>query len=70
MQYTEDTKKLAEFMTDKISYATYHKKAELETLYDLVDSIASLFEYSVDRRDWYGLCHTIPPEDRDENAIS
>jgi hypothetical protein len=70
MQYTNDTKKLAEFINEKISYAEQHKKADLELLYEFVDLIGDLMEASVDRKDWYNLCNTIAPEDRDDNAIS
>ena len=70
MQYTEDTKKLAQFVCDKISYAEQHKKSDLETLHELVDLIGDLMEAEVDRKDWYNLCQVIPPEDVDENSIS
>ena len=70
MQYTEDTKKLAQFVCDKISYAEHHKKSDLETLHELVDLIGDLMENETDRKDWYGLCNVIAPENVDENAIS
>ena len=70
MQYTEDTKKLSQFITDKMGYYETHGKGqEVEILTDLINTIGDLMQNETDRRDWYNLCNTIAPEDHDENSL-
>ena len=68
--YYEQVKPLTEFLNTKISYAERHKKEEAELLYEFVDEIAGMLELEEDKKDWYDLCNTIAPDDRDDNAIS
>ncbi len=70
MYNNNETKIIADFISNKISYAEQHKKQDLELLYELVDVIANLMETEDERQYWYSLCNMIPPENYDENAIS
>ena len=70
MYNNNETKIIADFINNKISYAEQHKKQDLELLYELVDVIANLMETEDERQAWYSLCNMVSPENYDENAIS
>ena len=50
MYNNNETKIIADFINNKISYAEQHKKQDLELLYELVDVIANLMETEDERQ--------------------
>ncbi len=60
--YGKDVKILSTFINKIVSYKTQHDRKGLEDWKQLIDVIALLMDNDVDKRDWYNLCNSIPPE--------